>query len=31
LQDGTLFGLGGAAVLAGLGAIAYRRRLKRNS
>ncbi len=29
LQDGLLFGAGGAAVLAGLGALAYRRRLSR--
>jgi hypothetical protein len=29
LQDGLLFGAGGAAVLAGLGAFAYRRRLAR--
>jgi LPXTG-motif cell wall-anchored protein len=31
LQDGALFGLGGAAILAGLGFLAYRRRLTRNS
>jgi LPXTG-motif cell wall-anchored protein len=31
LQDGTLFGLGGAAILAGLGFFLYRRRLTRNS
>lgn len=30
LQDGLLFALGGAAVLAGIAAIAYRRRLTRN-
>lgn len=30
LQDGMLFGLGGAAMLAGLGSLAYRRRLTRN-
>ena len=29
LQDGLLFGAGGAAVLAGLGTLAYRRRLAR--
>jgi hypothetical protein len=29
LQDGLLFGVGGAAVLAGLGALGYRRRLSR--
>jgi hypothetical protein len=29
LQDGLLFGAGAAAVLAGLGAMAYRRRLAR--
>ena len=29
LQDGLLFGIGGAAVLAGLGTLAYRRRLAR--
>ena len=29
LQDGLLFGVGGAAVLAGLGTLAYRRRLAR--
>jgi hypothetical protein len=29
LQDGLLFGLGGATVLAGLGTLAYRRRLSR--
>jgi hypothetical protein len=29
LQDGVLFGLGGAAVLAGFGSLAYRRRLAR--
>src|SRR6516165_9258810 len=29
LQDGLLFGIGGAAVLAGLGSLAYRRRLSR--
>jgi hypothetical protein len=29
LQDGLLFGVGGAAVLAGLGALAYRRRVTR--
>src|SRR5215471_18388843 len=29
LQDGLLFGIGGAAVLAGLGSLAYRRRLTR--
>jgi hypothetical protein len=29
LQDGLLFGAGGAAVLAGFGALAYRRRLAR--
>jgi hypothetical protein len=29
LQDGVLFGVGGAAVLAGLGSLAYRRRLAR--
>ena len=29
LQDGVLFGIGGAAVLAGLGSFAYRRRLAR--
>ena len=30
LQDGVLFGLGGAAMLAGFGSLAYRRRLTRN-
>jgi hypothetical protein len=30
LQDGLLFGIGGAAVLAGIGALAYRRRLTRS-
>jgi hypothetical protein len=30
LRDGMLFGLGGAAMLAGLGSLAYRRRLTRN-
>jgi hypothetical protein len=30
LQDGMLFGLGGAAMLAGLGTLGYRRRLTRN-
>jgi hypothetical protein len=30
LQDGMLFGLGGAAMLAGIGSLAYRRRLTRN-
>jgi hypothetical protein len=29
LQDGVLFGVGGAAVLAGLGSLAYRRRVTR--
>jgi hypothetical protein len=29
LQDGVVFGAGGAAILAGLGALAYRRRLRR--
>lgn len=29
LQDGLLFGIGGAAILAGLGSLAYRRRLAR--
>jgi hypothetical protein len=29
LQDGLLFGLGGTAILAGLGSLAYRRRLTR--
>jgi hypothetical protein len=29
LQDGLLFGVGGAAVLAGLGSLAFRRRLRR--
>jgi hypothetical protein len=29
LQDGMLFGIGGAAVLAGLGSLAYRRRVTR--
>ncbi len=29
LQDGVLFGAGGAAILAGLGTLAYRRRLRR--
>ena len=29
LQDGLLFGLGGAAILAGAGSLAYRRRLSR--
>jgi hypothetical protein len=29
LQDGVLFGVGGVAVLAGLGSLAYRRRLAR--
>jgi hypothetical protein len=29
LQDGLLFGLGGAAVLAGLASLVYRRRLTR--
>jgi hypothetical protein len=29
LQDGVLFGIGGLAVLAGLGSLAYRRRLAR--
>ena len=29
LQDGLLFGAGGAAILAGLGSLAYRRRLRR--
>jgi hypothetical protein len=29
LQDGLLFGVGGAAVFIGLGALAYRRRLAR--
>jgi hypothetical protein len=29
LQDGVLFGAGGAAILAGLGTLAYRRRLSR--
>src|SRR5215468_11186388 len=29
LQDGLLFGIGGAALLAGLGSLAYRRRLTR--
>jgi hypothetical protein len=28
LQDGTLFVIGGAAILAGFGALAYRRRLR---
>jgi LPXTG-motif cell wall-anchored protein len=31
LQDGALFALGGATILAGLGFLAYRRRLTRNS
>jgi LPXTG-motif cell wall-anchored protein len=30
LQDGMLFGFGGAAMLAGLGSLAYRRRLTRS-
>jgi LPXTG-motif cell wall-anchored protein len=30
LEDGLLFGLGGAAMLAGLGSLAYRRRLVKN-
>jgi hypothetical protein len=30
LQDGLLFVLGGAAIVAGLGALAYRRRLIRH-
>ena len=29
LQDGVLFGVGGLAVLAGMGSLAYRRRLAR--
>jgi hypothetical protein len=29
LQDGVLFGIGGAAILAGIGSLAYRRRLTR--
>jgi len=29
LQDGALFGLGGAAILAGAGFLAYRRRITR--
>ncbi|HEY4465665.1 MAG TPA: LPXTG cell wall anchor domain-containing protein [Streptosporangiaceae bacterium] len=29
MQDGLLFGLGGAALLAGAGSIAYRRRVLR--
>jgi hypothetical protein len=29
LQDGVVFGAGGAAILAGLGTLAYRRRLRR--
>jgi hypothetical protein len=29
VQDVTLFGFGGAAILAGLGSLAYRRRLAR--
>ena len=29
LQDGLLFGFGGLAVLAGMGSLAYRRRLAR--
>jgi len=29
LQDGLLFGVGGLAVLAGMGSLAYRRRLAR--
>jgi hypothetical protein len=31
LQDGALFGLGGAAILAGAGFLVYRRRITRNS
>jgi hypothetical protein len=31
LRDGILFGAGGAAILAGLASLAYRRRLARNS
>jgi len=30
LQDALLFGLGGAAILAGAGSIAYRRKVIRN-
>jgi hypothetical protein len=30
LQDGLLLGVGGAALLAGLGSLAYRRRLRRS-
>jgi hypothetical protein len=29
LRDGLLFGIGGAAMLAGIGSLAYRRRLTR--
>jgi hypothetical protein len=29
LQDGLLFEIGGAAILAGLGSLSYRRRLRR--
>jgi LPXTG-motif cell wall-anchored protein len=29
LQDGMVFGIGGAAMLAGVGSLAYRRRLTR--
>jgi hypothetical protein len=29
LQDVSLFGIGGAAILAGIGSLAYRRRLNR--